>query len=382
MFELESCIRGYHVYYLAWTPREGEVLHCVRELGNPEDPFAVAVKNDSDTVGHIPRKISCICSLFLRNGGTLHCIVTGKRRRSEDLPQGGMEVPSILRFSGAEELLDKAKKLLKERTLVTVKVDRIDKSESSHQGSKQKVEPVAMIKEETIDLGTFVQDSGENISTFSAQQPTGENNPQQPAGETEKMTLVNPLEGFATSSVPQPEARSGVWLRFSDIVLNETDRATIECGALLKDQQMNFAQRLLKSQFPNINGLRLTLLQEQPHSSTTSNALQILHVRSNHWIVAHTKAKGKMVHVYDTLYSCVDQASAGIIRANFRCTLQNIVMKPCQKQLGTSDCGPFAIAIATSLAFDEDVSTREYCQEKLRGHILTCFENKLLQPFP
>ena len=34
MFELDSCIRGFHVYYVSWTPREGEVLHCAREITN------------------------------------------------------------------------------------------------------------------------------------------------------------------------------------------------------------------------------------------------------------------------------------------------------------------------------------------------------------
>ena len=34
MFELESCIRGFHVYYVLWTPREGKVLHCSREIAN------------------------------------------------------------------------------------------------------------------------------------------------------------------------------------------------------------------------------------------------------------------------------------------------------------------------------------------------------------
>ena len=40
MFELESCIHGFHVYYVLWTPREGEVLHCAREIANREDPRA------------------------------------------------------------------------------------------------------------------------------------------------------------------------------------------------------------------------------------------------------------------------------------------------------------------------------------------------------
>lgn len=68
------------------------------------------------------------------------------------------------------------------------------------------------------------------------------------------------------------------------------------------DQHINFAQRLLKHQFLKINGLRLTLLQEQPHDQPTVNSVRILQVKGNHWIMAHTKPKEKVVHVYDSLY--------------------------------------------------------------------------------
>ena len=57
-------------------------------------------------------------------------------------------------------------------------------------------------------------------------------------------------------------------------------------------------------------GLQLTQLQGQTHSQATSDALQVLHIRNNHWIVASTKEKRKAVHVYDSLYSSVDQATA------------------------------------------------------------------------
>ena len=39
MLEVESCIRGFHVYGAVWKPRIGEILSCSREGGNREDPF-------------------------------------------------------------------------------------------------------------------------------------------------------------------------------------------------------------------------------------------------------------------------------------------------------------------------------------------------------
>ena len=62
MFEVESCIRGFQVYGAVWKPRIGEILSFSRERGNREDPFAVPVQISSATVGHVPRRISCVCS--------------------------------------------------------------------------------------------------------------------------------------------------------------------------------------------------------------------------------------------------------------------------------------------------------------------------------
>ena len=71
------------------SPKDGDVLWCECELGNREDPFAVAAKNNA-IVGHLPRTISCFCSLFLRHNRCITCRITDKRRRSVDLLQGGL----------------------------------------------------------------------------------------------------------------------------------------------------------------------------------------------------------------------------------------------------------------------------------------------------
>ena len=97
---MESCVRGYHIYNAIWSAPLGEELQCQREIGNSSDLYAVAVLKDSTTVGHLPRKISRICTLFIRRGGTITCLVNGRRKYSADLPQGGMEIPCILLFKG------------------------------------------------------------------------------------------------------------------------------------------------------------------------------------------------------------------------------------------------------------------------------------------
>ena len=71
---IEAMVRGYRVYRHIWDATVGEELSCVREVENYCDPFAVAVvKSDGVPVGHIPRKISSLCLMFLRRGGTIDC---------------------------------------------------------------------------------------------------------------------------------------------------------------------------------------------------------------------------------------------------------------------------------------------------------------------
>ena len=99
-YEKDSCIRGYHVYKSTWIAMMGEMLACERDPRNQHDRYTVSVKKGNTTVGHLPKKISKLCSLFIRRGGSIQCLVNGSRRYSSDLPQGGLEIPCKLIFKG------------------------------------------------------------------------------------------------------------------------------------------------------------------------------------------------------------------------------------------------------------------------------------------
>ena len=68
---IASCIRGYHIYKTVWKARIGEVLSCVREPTNAIGRYAVSVFKNGTVVGHLPKRISRVCSLFIRQGGEL-----------------------------------------------------------------------------------------------------------------------------------------------------------------------------------------------------------------------------------------------------------------------------------------------------------------------
>lgn len=79
VFQMESFVRGHHVYQASWTPSVGEVLPVRRELANEHDRFAVAVLKDGEVVGHIPRTLSKLTSFFLRyDGNVVFCEVQVK----------------------------------------------------------------------------------------------------------------------------------------------------------------------------------------------------------------------------------------------------------------------------------------------------------------
>lgn len=102
-----SCIRGYHVYRTTWEARIGETLHCNREVLNMSDRYAVCVVKEGNIVGHLPKRIARVCSLFLRRGGQVCAVVTGRKRYSRDLPQGGLEIPCELIMRGKKKELKK-----------------------------------------------------------------------------------------------------------------------------------------------------------------------------------------------------------------------------------------------------------------------------------
>ena len=83
-YRMESCIRGFHIYKEVWTPLIGERLGCACKKCN-DDPFAVAIKRGTETVGHVPRTISCVCTLFQRQRGFISCEAIGSSRPSIDL---------------------------------------------------------------------------------------------------------------------------------------------------------------------------------------------------------------------------------------------------------------------------------------------------------
>ena len=56
-YQIESFVMGYHMYRNIWSPKEKDILNTQIEPSNVMDRFAVVIKNNTTTVGHLPKYI-------------------------------------------------------------------------------------------------------------------------------------------------------------------------------------------------------------------------------------------------------------------------------------------------------------------------------------
>lgn len=323
-------IRGYHVYKDVWTAVDGELLQCRREPNNIYDPFAVSVVKDGTVVGHLPRKCTAVFSLFLRRSGTIVCRVNGSRRYSVDLPQGGLEVPCTLFFSGEPSLIKKIMKLTNELP------DRASvEANNSFEGNDSIVD-------------------------------------------------------MTDDSMPPPKKKKlsdDVWICWenSGLRLTMADRETVVVGEELNDMHIDTYQKMLKALFPGLCGLS-SPLKVSVMRNWHENFIQVYFCRGNHWFTASTiGCCVKEVKVYDSLYNDIDLDSKAKIQKTFCDSDIKITSIPVQKQIGVKDCGLFALAFATFLAFGKTpphlISLHQFEQSSLRKHYLYCMECKEVSEF-
>ena len=299
-------IQGYHVYQDEWDAVIGKVLHCRRESGSRHDPYAVATISDGRVVGHVPRKISPVCAIFIQRGGSITCTVSGHRRYSADLEQGGLEIPCNIKFSTSSSVeKEKAEKLV----IAALSYNGTDGL--PHQ--ELKAEP---------------ETTNANAGRVCGEIAMMVEKPDQLGGE---VMNVEDLEN-ESSIGPPPTKKSRL------------DYEAIIMGEMLSDIHINLAQSVLKVQFNKLNGFESTLYQGKEVKWTEekiTSKIQIVHCKDRkHWILATTVGCPRdVVKVYDSMFSFLDQETKAVIKNLFTVSnslLQIKVMKS-QKQSGCTD---------------------------------------------
>lgn len=159
---------------------------------------------------------------------------------------------------------------------------------------------------------------------------------------------------------------------------------SVQSGDWLDDTHMDAASSLLSSQFPSLCGLYSTLLRQNLSFPVTRESfIQILNAGGNHWItVQHTQSFS--VNVFDSKFSTIPMDVKMQIAALLCCSSSRITTRvpKTQSQMGSSDCGVFAIAFATDLAFGLNPASHYYEQDKLRPHFIECLKSQQMTPFP
>lgn len=163
-----------------------------------------------------------------------------------------------------------------------------------------------------------------------------------------------------------------------------SDKKLIEEGQRLNDLHIHYAQAILRTSFPGTEGLQNPLFQTgtRIRLDMTKATVQILFVESRkHWIVLSNILCSKSgICVYDLVYNDIDNQTSNLICHIVDGEVGGTHVHNEQKQEGSNDCGLFCIAIATSLLYKE--SPLKFVQSSLRSHLISCFENNKLVPFP
>ena len=106
--EIQSIMRGHHIYKVLWTPVIGEELTVTPEENNNHNRHTIAVMKGGEVVGHVPRELSRILYFFLRRSGScVLCVITGRRKYGV-----GLEVPCVYKINGQSKCIEKLKRLL------------------------------------------------------------------------------------------------------------------------------------------------------------------------------------------------------------------------------------------------------------------------------
>ena len=182
----------------------------------------------------------------------------------------------------------------------------------------------------------------------------------------------------------------GYWL--PKLNLFHTDKNVLETNRWLNDTIIFAAQSILKDQF-SIHGLQSTHLSQFQPVPPYNPFVQILHVHNSHWITVSNSSFGcgSTSHFGDCvkIYDSANPSNVSLTVQNTICS----IMKPksstltfevvnVQSQMNTYDCGIFAIAFSTEIAYGHNPVLMQYDASLMRKHLIFCLEKKQMFRFP
>jgi hypothetical protein len=171
--------------------------------------------------------------------------------------------------------------------------------------------------------------------------------------------------------------------------LSDLDWYCLTNNGKLNNKHMLAGGCILKRMFPKIGGLEDTLKQMKMYSfEGPNNGLNLqFFFLDEHWIVILLN-KGdswNTVFIYDSLQN---QPSLKLLDLLVQYVLRgadgiiDIKVMNVDIQQNDIDCGLYAQAFATSLAYEEDPTQLKYDKHQLRSHFMNCLHVRRMRPFP
>ena len=161
---------------------------------------------------------------------------------------------------------------------------------------------------------------------------------------------------------------------------------------MLSDESIDLAQQLLKKQFPIFGGLQDIALSEHYSLNVVKKDkpfIQVLHNGSAHWICVfnsdRNRSENNTCHILGSLFrGKITKNVEKKICALLLCKepIIKVVINSVQQQENGVDCGVFAIAYGTSLAFGKNSTLCSYNMPLMRQHLVNCLEKEMMYPFP
>lgn len=179
------------------------------------------------------------------------------------------------------------------------------------------------------------------------------------------------------------------WIK--ELCLTKSDKSCIENPrGWLNDAIIHAAQSLLKCQTQReksgIGGFQSPLYaKDYRFRQEDGEFVQVLHVSDSHWItISNIGCTSDSVSVFDSAYAFIDMDGKKQVCSLMKPTGDVLFMEfvNIQHQGNGSDCGLFALACATDLAYGRDPFLSYWNTKEMRPHLIKCLETKQMTCFP
>ena len=173
--------------------------------------------------------------------------------------------------------------------------------------------------------------------------------------------------------------------------LNVNDRKLLQKKTgWLNDTIIDSAMNLLQYQFPDLEGFQsCTQAVQLDFKRHQKLFIQIINrspdTKGTHWLtVSNINCMEEEVSIYDSAFDDLPHNEQLVVASLVKTEKEILKVKFSNVHMQTNgnDCGLYAIANATALAFGRDPSKEQYIPSKLREHLIQCLEDKEMRPFP